>query len=37
LSAARAEDRAIAEARAKGLPDPVFTQDEGAIFAAPRE
>jgi hypothetical protein len=37
LSAARAEDRAIAEARAKGLPDPVFAQDEGAIFAAPRE
>jgi hypothetical protein len=27
LSAARAEDRAIAEARAKGLPDPVFDQD----------
>jgi hypothetical protein len=37
LSAARAEDRAIAEARAKGLPEPTFTQDDGAIFAAPRE
>jgi len=37
LSAARAEDRAIAEARAKGLPEPVFAADEGAVFAAPRE
>ncbi len=37
LSAARAEDRAIAEARAKGLPEPVFNNDDGPIFAAPRE
>jgi hypothetical protein len=37
LSTARAEDRAIAEARAKGLPEPDFTQDEGSVFAAPRE
>ncbi len=37
LSAARAEDRAIAEARAKGLPEPKFNNDDGPIFAAPRE
>jgi hypothetical protein len=37
LSAARAEDRAIAEARAKGLPEPVFNNDDGPIFAPPRE
>jgi hypothetical protein len=37
LSAARAEDRAIAEARAKGLPEPTFNNDDGPIFAAPRE
>jgi hypothetical protein len=37
LSAARAEERAIAEARAKGLPEPVFNNDDGPIFAAPRE
>ncbi len=37
LSAARAEDRVIAEARAKGLPEPVFNNDDGPIFAAPRE
>jgi hypothetical protein len=37
LSAARAEDRAIAEARAKGLPEPVFNNDDGPIFAPARE
>jgi hypothetical protein len=37
LSAARAEDRAIAEARAKGLPEPKFNNDDGPIFAPPRE
>jgi hypothetical protein len=37
LSAARAEDRAIAEARAKGLPEPTFNNDDGPIFAPPRE
>jgi hypothetical protein len=37
LSAARAEDRAIAEARAKGLPEPKFNSDDGPIFAPPRE
>jgi hypothetical protein len=37
LSAARAEDRAIAEARAKGLPEPKFSNDDGAILAPPRE
>jgi hypothetical protein len=37
LSAARAEDRAIAEARAKGLPEPVFNNDDGPIFAPPRD
>jgi len=37
LSAARAEERAIAEARAKGLPEPVFNTDDGPIFAPPRE
>lgn len=37
LSAARAEDRAIADARAKGLPEPVFNNDDGPIFAPPRE
>jgi hypothetical protein len=37
LSAARAEDRAIAEARAKGLPEPKFDNDDGPIFAPPRE
>ncbi|HEY3518585.1 MAG TPA: hypothetical protein VGL98_16170 [Gammaproteobacteria bacterium] len=37
LSAARAEDRAIAEARAKGLPEPKFNNDDGPIFAPARE
>jgi hypothetical protein len=37
LSAARAEDRAIAEARAKGLPEPKIDNDDGPIFAPPRE
>jgi hypothetical protein len=37
LSAARAEDRAIAEAREKGLPEPVFNNDDGPIFAPARE
>ena len=37
LSAARAEDRAIAEARAKGLPEPKFNTDDGPIFAPARE
>ena len=37
LSAARAEDRAIAEARAKGLPEPKFNNDDGPIFAPTRE
>jgi hypothetical protein len=37
LSAARAEDRAIADARAKGQPEPKFNNDDGPIFAAPRE
>jgi hypothetical protein len=37
LSAARAEDRAIADARAKGLPEPVFNNDDGPIFAPARE
>jgi hypothetical protein len=37
LSAARAEERAIAEARAKGLPEPNFSNDDGPIFAPPRE
>jgi len=37
LSAARAEDRAIADARAKGLPEPKFSNDDGPIFAPPRE
>jgi len=36
-SAARAEDRAIAEARAKGLPEPKFNADDGPIFAPARE
>jgi hypothetical protein len=37
LSAARAEDRAIAEARAKGQPEPKFNNDDGPIFAPARE
>jgi hypothetical protein len=37
LSAARAEERAIAEARAKGQPEPKFNNDDGPIFAPARE
>ena len=43
LSAARAEERAIAEARAKGLPEPTSMWrdpgrgERGDVYSAPRE
>lgn len=37
LSAARAEERAREEARAQGLSESVFNDDDGPIFAPPLE